>query len=341
MTQAEFYRAQRVARNKWLEVFQGLDKEIGKIYIQAADEVAEQIKTLTLKKRGNNLTGRGLKALEKTLRNTGQRIADGTEKSIVNSINQTVNINNDPHLKYINDAIDLSETEKISKSIIQQMYATINERMIEITYSRIQQDGYTFSQRIWGGVSEIHGKTLQGIAYFWQRDVKNIVLTGFAENRDVLQIAKDIQVYAADGKIKLMKRYGELERGTTQFSKRIPKNIDWRAIRIARSELYMSMQEQTRIQGQFNPAVKDAEKVYRWNLTAGAVHECVCPDLAANSPYRETEVPAYPHPNCLCYITLIITPRDEFVQDLVEWGQGISKPYLDDWFVNSYLPFLR
>ena len=135
----------------------------------------------------------------------------------------------------------------------------------------------------------------------------------------------------------LMKRYGELERGTKKFIRRIPKNIDWRAIRLARSELYASIQESSRIQGHENPAIK----TYVWNLTAGAVHECICPDLAANSPYRENEVPDYPHSNCLCYITYQIRSRNEFVTDLKNWGDGLIIPYIDTWYHSVYLPFNR
>lgn len=336
MTQAEFYAAQKAARNKWLGVFRDLDKKIGQLYIQAADAIAEKIKTLELKKRGRTLTGKGLKDLEKILRSTGQRIADGTEKGIVDSVNQTVNINNQPH-DYISDAIDLSGTAIISKSIIQEMYASINKTVIDITYSRVWSDGYTFSDRIWGSTEVIRGKTMRGLAYWWQKNIKDTVVMGFAQNRDILQIAKDIQVYAAKGKIKLMQRYGELERGTAGFAARIPQTIDWRALRIARSELYNSIQEQAKIQGQFNPAVKE----YRWNLTAGAKHECECPRIAADSPYREGEVPDYPHSNCLCYITHVIMSRDEFVEDLIDWGNGAVAPYLDNWFNEVYLPFLR
>ena len=342
MTQAEFNRAQKIAREEWIKIARGAATEIKNIYIKAADEIAEQIIDLKLKKRGNTLTGKGLKALEKSLRETGQRIASGTETETINSINKSIQINNAPHLIYISDAIELSGTELINSKTIQEMYATVNERLIEITYSRIWQDGYTFVERIWGGFSSINPElSIQGVGSYWQKNVKQIILTGLSENRDIYQIAEDIQVYAGKGKIQLMKRYGELERGTAGFAARIPKTIDWRAIRIARSELYNSIQEQARIQGRFNPAIRDGERSYRWNLTTGAQHDCPCPELAADSPYKQTNIPDYPHSNCLCYITHIIMPRDQFVDDLVDWGNGVVIPYLDDWFNNVYLPFLR
>lgn len=336
MTQAEFYAAQKAARNKWLEISLGIEKELSRIYIDAANEVADKIKTLEANRKGSNLTSKSLKQLEKTLRDTGQRIAQGTENITIDSINKTVNINNEPHIQYINDAIDISQTNKISATTIQQMYATVNTRIVELTYSRIWEDGYIFSDRIWGNYFPAQGKTMLGLAYWWQKNIKDVVLTGFAQNRDVLQIAKDIQVYAAKGKIKLMKRYGELVRGTAAFANRIPKKIDWRALRIARSELYNSIQEQAKLQGQFNPAVQE----YRWNLTSGAEHDCICPDLAADSPYREGEVPDYPHVGCLCYITHVIKSRDEFVQDIIDWGKGAVIPYLENWYTSVYIPFL-
>ena len=42
-----------------------------------------------------------------------------------------------------------------------------------------------------------------------------------------VKIAKDLEVYVAEGKASLMKRYGNLEAGTKEFAKRIPRNVDY------------------------------------------------------------------------------------------------------------------
>ena len=333
MTQSEFYKVQKIARAKWINISRNGSKELSQLYIDSANEISIKIKILKANSRGTNLTVESLRELEKILRKTGKIIAQGTENITIDNIDDLVGVNNEPHLNYINDALKIGSISKdlIDFNIIEKMYFKLNETMIGLTYSRLWADGYNFKQRIWGA------PLLPGLSEYWQNDVKNIVQMGFIQNRDILQIAKDITIYAADGKIKLMKRYGELERGTKAFSRRIPQNIDWRALRIARSELYMSLQETAKLQGSLNPAVTE----YIWNLTSGVAHECVCPDLAANSPYIELEIPDYPHPNCLCYITHKIKSRDEFVQDLVDWSNGAKAPYLEDWYENKYLAFIR
>lgn len=334
MTQSKFYQAQKAAREKYLEIMRDVNRDVSQLYIDAANEVAEKLKTLTLTGKGDSLTAASLRSLESTLRKTGGRIAGEVEKIIVNSIDDSLSQTNKPHTEFINDAIIMADIQKISIDIIEKMYSQLNTTLIELTYSRIWQDGYTFSQKIWGFPGETGGQQyLPGLAQYWETAVKNLITFGLTQNRDILQVAKDLSYYAVHGKKGLMQRYGQIIRGTKQFSKRFPKRIDWRAMRLARSELYISLQDAAKIQGKMNPAAK----WYRWNLTTGAVHECVCPDLAADSPYLEGEVPDYPHPNCLCYITHVIIGRDEFVNDLIDWDKGIGVPYLDDWYQKYYL----
>jgi len=345
MTKAEFYAAQRLARDRWLDIASGTDTSIGKIYIDAADQVAEKLKLLEKSGRKKSLTFKSQQELERILRKTGKQIAGSTEETIINSINTQANVNAGPHLKYIDDALGLGAVPKrlINPGVIDEMYAAVNKTLVETTYARLGADGYTFVERIWGFPGDANKLKKIGLPEYWQKDVKNVINTGFAQNRDVLQIAKDITVYAAQGKDALLdvKRYGKLVRGTGKFARRIPKNIDWRALRIARSELYNSLQQTAIIQGQLNPAVIDGARSYDWNLTSGAIHECVCPGIASGSPYRKIDVPDYPHSNCLCYITHRIISRDRFVNDLTDWSNGAGVPYIDQWYTQNYLPFIQ
>ena len=334
MTQAEFYKAQKEAREKYLEIMRDVNRDISQLYINAANEVSEKIKTLNLTGKGDSLTAASLKSLESTLRKTGSRIAGETEQIIINSIDDSITKTSGPHTEFLKDAIDRAGIDKITGEIIDGLYSRINETLISLTYTRIWSDGYTFSDKIWGFPGTETQPYLPGLAKYWEAAVKNLITFGLAQGRDILQVAKDLSYYAVHGKKGLMKRYGEILRGTKQFSKRFPKFIDWRAMRLARSELYISLQDAAKIQGRLNPAVKE----YIWNLTGGRGDwPCICPDLAANSPYPELEVPSFPHPNCLCYITHKIIPRNQFVNDLVDWGNGMGVPYLDNWYINYYL----
>ena len=340
MTQAEFFAAQNAAVDKYLDILQGLQTDLHRIYIDSANQIAEKLRVMEIAGKGESATAEAMRQLESSLRRTGIEIANVTENSTIDTIQNLPNLSNKTHITYIDDALKLSAIDKIDMRIINGMYSHINRTLIDLTYSRLWQDGYTFSNRVWGFVGSDTQPYLPGLAPDYIENIKNVINTGFAQGRDVFQIAKDLNIYVKDGKVSLMKRYGELVRGTKKFANRIPKMIDWRSIRLARSELYISIRETTLMQGRFNPAVRNNDRAYNWNLTSGVVHCERCLRDAEYSPYTESDLPPFEHSNCLCYITINPMPRDQFVQDLKDWGSGQGVPYLDQWYQDVYLPYL-
>ena len=119
-----------------------------------------------------------------------------------------------------------------------------------------------------------------------------------------------------------------------EFAKRIPRNVDYRAMRIVRSELYASLKETGLESGRANPSALDA---YDWVMQSGrADWDCDCPDLARNSPYTYAQFPAQPHPNCGCYSVARLMDTNDFVADLKRWSNGEDVPYIDDWKAKYY-----
>lgn len=193
----------------------------------------------------------------------------------------------------------------------------VNRRLLETTINRTYQDGYNFSTRIWRA-----GKATQN-------DIKKVLDLGIANNRDPFQVARDIQTYVADGKVKLMKSYGKLKQGTAEFANRIPEDIDYRAMRIVKTETYTSLRDTELLSGEANPGTTG---FYRWVLNVSRGNwECGCPDLASGGPYTFDTVPSNPHPNCSCYLQAVLRDQREFISDLQRWISGDSVPYLDDW----------
>jgi len=332
LTNSEFIIAEQKARENYLKITKSVYREIAALYRTAADEVAAKILELELSGKGNSLTAASNRALQKTLIETGQRISDGVEKSTINGISDVSKPTNKPHIDFINDASILAGGI-FDPAIIEKMYSQINTVLIDLTYTRIWSDGYTFSNKIWGYPGTPGQPYLPGLGEYWRANVNNLLTLGFMQNKDLSEIADSLTVYANKGRGGIVKRYGELP--ISIIRKRIPKRVDWRAMRLARSELYISLQESSKIQGKNNPAVRG----YDWNLTGGRGEwDCPCPDLAANSPYDELHIPGFPHPNCLCHITHRLMNRNDFVNDLVLWNQGFSIPYLDTWYMNQYLP---
>ena len=211
------------------------------------------------------------------------------------------------------------------KEIMEKSYFAINERLLLAQANRAV-NGLYFSDRIWDTV----GKDFQGA-------IKDTIQAGFSQGRDLIDIAKDIEVYTGTtgSKQKLIKRYGKLQDGTADFIKRIPKSVDYRALRIARSEMYASLQQANAIDAEANPGCSGQ---VNWILTEGAQHSCECPDLAAGSPYPADSVPAYPHPNCLCTLQPVMKSRDEFRKEIDAFMRGQESPDMERWYNNFYLP---
>jgi hypothetical protein len=193
--------------------------------------------------------------------------------------------------------------------------------------TRLWSDGYTFSERIWG-TGDI------GLKGDWLERMKMTVAAGIAQGRDPVKIAKDIQVYTADGKIALSQRWGGLARGTAEFAKRIPGRLDWRAQRLVRSELGASLQNASVMAGEANPG---ADGLYDWVLSIGRRHwDCECESLAEGGPYTAETIPTYPHSNCGCWTRPHLREMTGFLADLKSWAHGGSVDYLDEWYQGDY-----
>lgn len=236
--------------------------------------------------------------------------------------NQTANVTAIDE-QYLVDIIK-AENLNISTLGIKNLFVAVNNNVVIDMVNRIYADSYTFSERIWR------------VGKDYQEQVKRVITSGIAANRDVIDIAKDLEVYVQEGRKGIVKRYGDLIKGNRDYVRRIRKDIDYNALRIVRSELYASLQSVSIRNGIFNPACTG---MYEWIRQSTTDWGCDCPDNAANSPYTLNNIPSFPHPNCLCIILPVLKPKRDFVKDLVRWSQGETVGYLDEWNKN-YFQFL-
>jgi hypothetical protein len=207
---------------------------------------------------------------------------------------------------------------------IREMGVAVNSDMVAALQTRIWQDGYTFSHRVWRVGTE------------YQKQIKRVVSAGLAQGRDPVEIARDIEVYVRDGKQKMASRWGpDLEQGTKRWLKRIRKNVDYNAMRLVRSELYQSLQDTGRESGRINPAAYDQ---YDWIMEQARQHwSCLCPEYSDGSPYTYETVPSMPHPNCRCRVQPRLRSDRNFQKDLKQWVGGKRVPYIDQWYSEIYL----
>lgn len=261
--------------------------------------------------------------IQKVLNKAARNISEKVNMVIPDVIKKGAGIGQQIHEDYLIDMIDVSNGI-LSEVGIHNMFFAVNDKLIANIASRIWQDGYSYSQRIWG------------IGNMLDDDIKRVVLSGLAQGRDAISIAKDLNIYVNEGYQGLMKRYGQLIKGTTAFSKRIRQKVYYPSLRLVRSELYAGLQDNAKYLGMINPACTG---MYRWVRNNSEDWNCECPEYAQNSPYRQEQLPGYPHPNCLCSIIPILMDSRRFAEEIKAWSNGENIPYIENWYNQYYSQF--
>jgi len=176
-------------------------------------------------------------------------------------------------------------------------------------YTRhVDRKAHSLSKSIWDTV----GHTEEAIL--------NTVRGSISQGRDIRTIAADIMAHGRFGPAAIPGRWGKLLPGTREYARRLGRaGVDYRVIRLRRSEQYRMMQEKAIAEGQSNPACTGE---YDWIMFEGGNNCEVCEDLEAGSPYTYDTVPAYPHPNCMCTVRPRLKPRAEFMKELRAYASG-------------------
>lgn len=316
MTKREYLSAYRSVRKATPRQIRTAMTQVKKAYITAAEEVADKVRIAELA-GVSDFTTHSWKQIELQLAQAIEGVTEVLDEEATQAVGNMASRVTAIDQKYLTDVSDVLDGVKISN-----MYVRVNEELITHMATRLFADGYTYSERIWR------------VGELFQTDMKQVLLAGLSQGRDPVEIAEDLTRYVAEGKVKLMKRYGKLEAGTRDFVKRIPRNVDYRAMRLVRTELYSTLKEAGILAGERNPGALD---LYDWVMQSGrADWDCECPDYARGSPYTAAQVPVQPHPNCGCYVVAHLRDRDEFVDDLARWADGESVDYLDEWAEKYY-----
>lgn len=307
-------------------------RKLSEVYLEAADQAARVVRD-TLERGLSKLTAERWSALERKLRSAADGLAQGTQAVAEALVGQAAPLFPEVDADYLFRAGQFAGAKEITQEGLERMVAGIESRVVSSLASRLWSDGHTFSERVWATGSDGRGRPLS-VRGDWLERIRMTVAAGIAQGRDPVKIAKDIQIYTADGLVALGKRWGGLERGTSEFAKRIPGRLDWRAQRLVRSELYASLQDASALAGQANPG---SDGLYDWVLSVG--HRewgCECSDLASGGPYKYEELPTYPHPQCMCWIRPHLRDQAQFLGDLKKWAKGEDVDYLDDWYKGPY-----
>lgn len=322
MTQAEYRKAYARARRSVFNLTRKVMKELKLVYVAAGEQVATVVRDAELRDL-SPLTINSRTAVQQQLEQGANAIRNQIANNLPVSIRDSSNIVSKIDKRYMTDLLPVGRG--VDAAGIAAVAEIVNEKVVLSVVNRVFTDGYTFSDRIW----------LVGTDY--RTNINRVISTGYAQGRDPVKIAKDIQIYIDDGKIKLAKRYGpNLNADSKRFFRRVRGKVDYRALRLVRSELYMGLQDAGRESGRANPGGLD---LFDWILNPNRQQwNCVCPDNAAGSPYSYNEVPPFAHPNDMCRVQVRLRNQGDFIKDLKKWGNGEEVDYIDQWYREYYVP---
>jgi hypothetical protein len=309
MTATEYKRAYIRARGKWGSLIKSSLSEISKAYKLAANEIAKAILD------ADGLNADNLNLLSIQLQKSTGIIQERILEEIPASINNGQNLYNEIDETLLSELF--AGSDKVTPNGIHKMINGINARLISVTVNRMYQDGYTLSNRVWQLSSD------------YQAQVTQLINSGLAQGLSIQDIAKSVQSYTIGGVERLAEDFPKAKWGNITI-----KNLDWRALRLIRSEFSASMKTGAVMAGEMNPA---STKLYEWVRINTQQHDCECPGLAAGGPYTANSIPAQPHPNCMCQVRAILRDLKDFTADLKRWNSGEYVPEIDKWYNEYYL----
>jgi len=222
------------------------------------------------------------------------------------------------YVEYLASAKRIAKPEdkkKIDKLIVKtnKEFDILEQRNEGLLKARKVFDDQTIGDRI---------KSMSGAT---KRTVQNIVADGIQKGKSAGEIAKDIDAYIKGG-IKGYKspydyyreRFGK-EGKKTIFNKLITKgyiregSVSYQSLRIARSEINMTARI---MQGRINDG-SAIVKGYKWHLSAQHPfypYKEICEIYAEKKLWKT--IPSYPHPNCMCYTTVVPIKKKDFLKTL-------------------------
>jgi hypothetical protein len=326
MTSQEYKKIFRDLRKTMGSLTVEQQKNLLKIYSQAAKEASKALLSVS-----DSLERIQLEAMTELLKRSAQMVADSTNKTVLSLLKSGFDIIGDGQKELIEET---ASRAGLRITGLDEMIFAINNRLIAATVNRTYANGYTYSERVWGQF-DANGNPI-GVFGDWINRIKNVVNIGIAQGIDPVQIARDTEKFlTSEGGIreKIEGRWGKLVPGTDEYIRRIGQApIDYRAMRLVRSELYSSLQTASIEFGRSNPG---STGMYNWILQQGRESwPCDCEDLAKGSPYKEEDIPEYPHPLCFCSIEPQIMNMDEFTQMMKDYKDGIDNKNtraMDEW----------
>ena len=327
-TAGDYKRWALEARKKYIELRLRQDKEIRALYIRAADSVAKELRKLALTTPSSFLRKRQLEEMELALRLEAERLGGNLTKVLERYIEEAVNAGAGYSQAVMLDLFKKAGMDTYSLqallSTLYSLFATVNRQAVEACWARTK-NGLFLSDRIWEKSEK------------FKATMRDLIQEAVAIGQDSVKTARMLQQYVRQGAQTLARDYPKM---MERMKGRIPGDICYEALRLARTETTAAFGEGTIAAARISPSYKGM----RWILSKSHPLVDICDTLAAHDEglgegvYSPGNEPPYPaHPNCLCILVPVHEEPEEFVQRLKRWQENpTSEPKLEEWYQNIY-----
>lgn len=309
----DYYKWALEARKKYLLMLQQSDETIAELYIASINRIIQELK------EGEN---KNLKYLLEVI----AKDVDQFNQDLAKAIKFVVENGTENGMYFIKQvSIDVLKEAGVDTVPFIKSMEFSRKRAIQTSFARSHEDGLKLSERIWN------------IGQHNKKIMSDIVRAGAGE--DVVTVARSLESYVKKGKTSIAANYPNMIK---RMESRIPANLDYKALRLARTELTAAYGEGVIASAKATPVVK----YVKWVISSSHPRKDICDTNANGGPngngiYEAMSCPIYPaHPNCIC--TLQPAPEDTtvVVDKLKAWLKNPqSQPEIEEWYQTHYKMF--
>lgn len=309
------------ARKKYIDLRLNQETDIRNLYTRLIYDISNE-----LKKGGTSqIRKRQLEILVATLQEQRNKL----EGQLTMIFKKYIKENAEAATEYAK-AIDISAAKdakvpKISVSEITDLHYQANLRAIETCWARSHK-GLYLSDRIWSKSKK------------YREEINEIIQDAVAEGQDCVKTARMLDRYVKTGRKTLSKDYPNMMK---RMGSRIPEDICYESLRLARTETTASYGEATIQSAMVSPSCSGVKFILSGSHPKYDIcdHICGVDDYGLGiGSYPVDKAPTYPiHPNCLCIILTVNEDHSDFVDRLKRWDKNPeSEPGLEQWYQNVY-----
>jgi hypothetical protein len=313
------------ARKQYIQLRLKQDKEIANLYLRSADRISKELQQIGTTTISGQIRKKHFKELEKSLRAEAERIQKGLTEAFVDYIDSAAKAG----VGYTQGVVlNLFDQAGLKTSGIRKLFSRVNKQAVEAVWARTR-NGLYLSDRIWEQSEK------------YRTIMRDLIQESVAIGQDAVKTARMLQQYVRQGAMTLARDYPNMMK---RMKGRIPGNISYEALRLARTEMSAAFGEGAIAAARVAPSYLGM----KWVLSKSHPVPDMCDTLATQNfglglgpgVYPPGDEPPYPaHPNCLCALVPIHEDPEEFVARLKDWLEDPKNdPELEQWYQNIYKP---